>query len=557
MTREPAAAVAATPRRELRAAEAVVLALSVLAGSSLFAFAVLRFRSFKAHIHDLGLISQALWNTLQGQPFASSINPEVGYSGSYLGNHFSPGLVAWLPAYALWPSPVALLLAQAAVLAAGAWVLFRIARDRVAEPAAAALAATYLMQPALWFAGLYDFHHETAAATLSLLAWRCHERDRTTALCVTLAFMASLKEHMPLLTAAFGGYLVLFTTRRRLGAAIAVASAAYFALVMGALIPYFNDSPAHSYFERRYPHLGHGARDALVTCLTRPVDVLSVMATRAHAYYLAGLLAPWLFLPLLAPGLLLVAVPVLFVNMQSRIPISYDIGFYHSDTVLPWVALAAVAGYVRLPSLAPRLARRAGRALPVLIVFNAAWWHATVQSIFLTDLRPPLSPMAIHEDYRVTDHHRLIEHFRARIPWTASLSVQADLACFFTDRARLYPFPHRAREADFVLVDLTDPYAHRPRERRFWLEWALQATVPQFCAAVHDLLSATFSCRLVEIMDGYLLFSRSPDTMVDLARYAEAQALLARRCAEWAALPGRGYGHRAGEPSVDARSSAP
>ena len=139
--------------------------MMVAFGGTLFSFQYLRYRTFKAHVHDLGLITQSLWSTLQGEPFHNSINPTIGYSANYLGNHFSPGLALWVPFFALAPSPVTLLALQALGLALGAWPLWLLLRDELPAGAALALVATYLLQPALWFAGLYDFHHETIAGS--------------------------------------------------------------------------------------------------------------------------------------------------------------------------------------------------------------------------------------------------------------------------------------------------------------------------------------------------------------------------------------------------------
>lgn len=508
---------------------------------TLFAFSYLRYRTFKAHVHDLGLISQTLWNTLQGDFFRNSINPEIGYGSSYLGNHFSPGLLAWLPAYALWPSPVTLLFLQALVLALGAWPLYLVLREQLGRPTAAALACAYLLQPGLWFAGLYDFHHETAAATLALWIWWCHRNDRVDPMLLLLAFVASLKEHLPLMTGAFGVYLIVSRERPRLGLAIAIASGAYFAFVLGALVPYFNETAAHSYFARRFPHLGANAREALITCLTRPHEVLGFMLTPRHLAYVLALLGPWLFLPLLAPLVLLVPLPVLFINMQSRVEVSYDIGFYHADSAMPWIALAACAGFAKLARR-----KRLARLLPALVLANAAYWHLTVQSFYLPELRLPLSPLAHREDYRVTPHHLAIDALAKRIPHGALVSVQANLACFFTDRPRLVPFPFRMTGADFVVLDLTETYAHRPRWRRFWLEFERQAPAAKYCAAVREML-ASRDHRVLVHQDGYVVFGRRGAGTLDLEPTelppaGEVARELEERCKLWEGWTDRGYG---------------
>jgi uncharacterized membrane protein len=521
----------------------------------LFWFQYHRWQTFKCHIHDLGLITQTLWNTLHGRAFRTSINPEIGYSSSYLGNHFSPGLAAWLPPFAAWPSPGTLLFLQALALALAAFPLYSLCRDERSPGEACMLVLLYFLQPALWFAGLYDFHHETCCATLGIVVWYCHRRDRPFLLCLVLAFMASLKEHLPLLTAAFGLYLLVFTQRRKLGVVIAVVSVLYFGVVMGVAVPYFNDSPAHSYFERRFPHLGHNVRDALLKCIQHPLEVVGFMLTPRHIYYMVMLLAPWGYLPLLAPSFLLVAFPVLFVNMQSRVEVSYDIGFYHADAVVPWLALAAIHGYARATRLMPRAYRRLGGGLALILVLNGVYWHVMAESAYLPGYRLPLSPRSYALDYEITPHEAMITDIAKAIPPGESLSVQANLACFFTDRATLYPFPHRspggdliprkppAPPAEWALVDLTEPYGHRPDYRLFWLEYSLQTKLEIYLQSVQDLLNHP-DVELILAADGYLLFHRRKLAQLGGSEPTRTQAMewFRARSEEWRRFTGRGYG---------------
>lgn len=71
---------------------------------------------------DLAIINNVFYNTLHGHWFWSSIQGH-----SYLGDHFTPILVLLLPFYALWPSPEILLILQSLFLALAAWPIYKIA----------------------------------------------------------------------------------------------------------------------------------------------------------------------------------------------------------------------------------------------------------------------------------------------------------------------------------------------------------------------------------------------------------------------------------------------
>jgi hypothetical protein len=220
--------------------------------------------------------------------------------------------------------------------------------------------------------------------------------------------------------------------------------------------------------------------------------------------------------------------------------VTYDPGFYHADAVLGWLAVAT------LDALSGRLRRRAP-VLAVLILASSVFWHIQATSAFLPGYRLPLSPFADPRDWLVTDHHRRLPVVAAPIGAQDSLSVQADLACFFTNRQKLYPFPFRAQEADWVLVDLTEPFAHRAEHRLFWLEYSFQCKVRRYCLSVTALLDSP-SHELAALDDGYMLFRRLAPGAVAVRttegdeRRIRARARLDFSCALWSSWTGRGYG---------------
>jgi len=71
---------------------------------------------------DLAIINNVFWNTVHGHWFWSSIQGH-----SYLGDHCSPILILLLPVYFLWQSPLLLLILQSVFLGLAAWPIYKIA----------------------------------------------------------------------------------------------------------------------------------------------------------------------------------------------------------------------------------------------------------------------------------------------------------------------------------------------------------------------------------------------------------------------------------------------
>jgi uncharacterized membrane protein len=95
------------------------------------------------------------------------------------GDHLSPIMYLFVPAFWLVPGPVVLLVAQSVALALGALPVFAIARRRLGDDRpAAAFAVLYLLNPSLHGINVRDFHAAALAVPLLLAALYCVEAER-------------------------------------------------------------------------------------------------------------------------------------------------------------------------------------------------------------------------------------------------------------------------------------------------------------------------------------------------------------------------------------------
>src|SRR5207244_8622728 len=117
-------------------------------------------------------------------------------------------------------------------------------------------------------------------------------------------------------------------------------------LALTSAMPYSRGSP--------YPHLGPypplaaSLPEILVTLVARPWRWAPVMLTLPKLAYLAAMLAPLGFLPLLAPRALAAALPGLAMNLLSLDPVLFNYRSQYQSFVLPFLVLASVDGYARL-----------------------------------------------------------------------------------------------------------------------------------------------------------------------------------------------------------------
>lgn len=117
---------------------------SVIGVSGLFLLITLclglnRYYSFFSS-YDQGIFNQIFWNNLHQNFYHSSLASGISThvtSGeelprvydSYLGHHFTPNLLLWLPVYFLFPSPATLVTIQVLLIAGAGVVLYFLARQ--------------------------------------------------------------------------------------------------------------------------------------------------------------------------------------------------------------------------------------------------------------------------------------------------------------------------------------------------------------------------------------------------------------------------------------------
>lgn len=383
-----------------------LVAAAVAAWGGLFAFlAVQRHRSFESGRFDLGNMAQAVWSTAQGRPL--EVTDLQGRQISRLGVHFDPILAAFAPLWRLWPSPELLLVVQAAALALGAVPVYALARRRLPAAASLLLALAYLLQPALQWLALADFHPVALATPLLIACLWALDGGRLGWFAAFAAVAVTTKEQVGVVVAALGLWYALARGRRRAGAAIAVAGLAVSAAAVLVVVPHF--APAgQSAFASRYGDPRLEWRD------------LS---------FLAQLVLPLAGLPLLAPLAALTAAPELLLDLASSVPTQTSIRYQYTAAAIPGLVAAAVLAAAR---------------------FRHGALAALAAGIVATALLGP------HRWYARDAHDRAAAAALAVVPPQAAVSATNSLGAHLSARRRVLSFPYVAT-AGWIAVDERRP----------------------------------------------------------------------------------------------------
>lgn len=278
---------------------------------------------------DLAIFTQALWNTLHGNFLYSSIKGGI----CLLADHFSPGLLFFLPFYAAWPSVKMLLLVQAAGAASGILPLYQILKLEHASRKdwqLAFLAAFALYLP-LRNSVRFDFHPEILAIPFLLWAYFYFLRGRQIISSLFLLATLLLKESAAVAVFGFGAYALLAKRSYRYGAFWMIFPTIYFFIVTGWAMPALNSGQEYFYLKGNFGiWTGDGGAAGLKHIL-RPESLV----------YLLKIYLPVGFLSFLHPAFLL-NLPMLAQNLGSTNPMVRSIYFQYTAFLTPVVFISAI-----------------------------------------------------------------------------------------------------------------------------------------------------------------------------------------------------------------------
>jgi uncharacterized membrane protein len=397
---------------------------------------------------------QAVWATAHGHVL--QVTNLHGEQTSRLAAHFDPLLVAFAPLWWIWPSPSLLLTTQAILIALGALPVYWLARKHLgSEHAALGFALAYLLFPATQWLTLNEFHPVALACPFLLYAIWYLDEDRLVPFAIFALLAILTKEEIPLVVAGLGIWYAVGRRRWAAGAAIAGAGIAAALVAVEVVVPHFHGSASHFY--GRYGEVGGSATGIVRTAFTDPERLLSTAFDHHGTHYLLHLLLPLAGLWLLAPLLVIAALPEFVLNLLSSAETQSSIHYHYTAAEIPVLVAAAVLG-------ARHFRRRADLAATVAVV-------ASLVGNFILGPLPiwrwlpggqTLKANASH----VSAHDRVAQRALRVIPANGVVTATNSLGAHLSERRRILSFPV-IQDAEWLAVDLRNPSLgdHRAREQ--------------------------------------------------------------------------------------------
>jgi uncharacterized membrane protein len=329
--------------------------------------------------YDLGIFTEVVKDYAHfNAPIVDILAP--GYN--LLGDHFHPILAVLGPFFLLFPTPVTLLVAQAALFAVAAVPIVWLGRDRIGPGGGYAVGVGYGLSFGVAQAVDFDFHEIAFAVPLLAFAlWAMlEERSRTLVICCFLLLLC--KEDIGLTFVLPIGIAVILRGRIKFGGAIAAMGVIGSLTAIYWIIPHFNSQHVYQYWSKNScvgttTGVAHGNA---VSCLWD-----SGMNQAGSKIELIFLLLAFTAFTVLRSPLVLLAVANLGLRFISTDTSFWGTAYHYNAVLMPVLSIAAIDAIERARHAEPLIDTAETDEAEDVEAVPPTWWrrwaHAVSQAI--------------------------------------------------------------------------------------------------------------------------------------------------------------------------------
>ena len=228
-----------------------------------------------------------------------------------------------------------------------------------------ALLAYILFFP-VWFNLLFDFHFDHLTIVI-LSAYFLSLNSNRMGLAVFFAItLVTVKEPYALQTSMCGIYMMIinwsnnrknisinFANSKNIkvylyGLGLFVFGIGYFYLATNYIIPYYSSGKVNWFNSDAFSWMGSSLADIFLYILSHPVQIIiDIVQTPGKFFYLFTLLGALAFIPLLKPGPLIIALPILAISLLSEHEGYFGIGHQYTAGLIAPLLFAFIGGLPR------------------------------------------------------------------------------------------------------------------------------------------------------------------------------------------------------------------
>jgi uncharacterized membrane protein len=401
----------------------------------------LRYVNFYTGRFDLGNMDQTVWNTLHGNFFAIT-DPNGVNQVSRLAFHADFILAFLSPFYVIWEDPRTLLLIQSVILALGGVFVYLIAKQILQNKTISLiLGVCYLLNPAVQYTNLFDFHGVTLATTFLLAAFYFTITKRWWAVVLFLFLAGITKEQVWAVSALFGFYIFFISKKRALGTFIITASVFTFYYLIWIAIP--KAAGGEHFAIGFYSDYGANPGQIVKNMLIHPVSGIHTLFMPDRIDYIKKLFIPLGYFSFLAFPILIFAAPDLVIDLLSNFSPMHQIYYQYSTTITPFIFIAAIYGIKIITKKFPQIPLSAVSIMLLIFTLCSAYNYGPL----------PLAKKPNDAWYKKPLTNRaVVDKYLNSIPDSAVVSASNTLASHLSERRQIFVVPLGIDKSDYILI---------------------------------------------------------------------------------------------------------
>ncbi|MEZ2345751.1 DUF2079 domain-containing protein [Terriglobus sp. RCC_193] len=318
----------------------VLEAIILLAG--LTYFAIQKYLVFGYVGQDLAYFAQIMHTTLHGHLFWGSLLQDLLYSHTVttdFAGHNSPIMFLFLPFYAVFPSPITLLLLRNIAMIACAYPVFRIAMLYTSGRAARLWAVAFLLVPVILYQSVFDFYPLSFAALPVLFTILYYLEGKFRPFAVSLFFTLMVREDLALFAVCLAVVALLQRKSLRWTVTPLIAGFVWGIFSYKVVLPHALNG-ASFVTDACFSHLGASPAEMLTHVCSSPQTTLF---TRNNMVYLKQLLTPTGLLLPFGSSLVIASFPFLAINLLAGAGKCITTVIYAQYSVVPATVLFIAA----------------------------------------------------------------------------------------------------------------------------------------------------------------------------------------------------------------------
>lgn len=442
----------------------IALSVIVLFSLAFLIYEILGYFNFNFAMYDLGLYNRHMWSLVR---FDFSANPIRGFN--LLGDHSHFILFLFIPIYALFQTPLTLVIIQALAIGISGLPIYLIAKKYLKNEYSSIL---FLIAYYLYFgfaSGLaFPFHLSTLSVLPLAFALYFLLQKNYKLLVIFLVVLLLTKEDLPLVVIMFGLYLIIIQKQYKLGGIIMAVSALYFIFLSKYFLPTIS---GHKYSYSETSKLGSGFLEITINIIKKPFVFIKEMYQPADKLRIIKYsLFSFAGLSLFGLEIFLLLSPIWLGRFLSNLPSRWLTVFHYSANQGPILAVAAIIGAERIASFLKVYLKKeyliAGLSVLVLGC-----------SLFVNyKLRSPILKIFTKNFYLDSPEKKTARTAISMIPKDASVAAGSPFVNL-SSRKEIYmaPIEFDKLKPDYIMINSLDYYPFGSKEEAIvYAEEALQ-----------------------------------------------------------------------------------